>query len=382
VEPLEQLDPSGTRATVTYRVVPGPQARVDSFNINITGFNPVTVKTSLALQPGAPFTRELLGTDTSLIRQALIDQGYLSPVLHDARVEREPERNLITINLNGKVGPKVTVLVPDYPMSEKTATELLPVKREGNIDQSAIVEGSRRLRNKLQEQGYFFAEITPVCTVTPPTPQFGENATSTTCETLNPENLSGHAVEIRYDIERGRRFKLTDIRITGTNKLTYEDVAADLKTQKASALGLVPFLGYGRGYTSLTLLEQDRRTVEAYMRDIGYRGVKANVLQGVSIDGESLIITFEVVEGPLTRIAGAEVRGNNIFTDERLRDELKTVIGAPHSRSQARADGERMIALYAREGYVNARMEFSIVELPRTAEEQQVRLIYSITESD
>ena len=45
-------------------------------------------------------------------------------------------------------------------MSEKTARELLPVKREGNIDVSAIVEGARRLRNKLQEEGYFFAEVT------------------------------------------------------------------------------------------------------------------------------------------------------------------------------------------------------------------------------
>ncbi|HEY2975293.1 MAG TPA: POTRA domain-containing protein [Pyrinomonadaceae bacterium] len=379
VEPVEELDTSGTRATVTYRIVPGEQAPVESFDINITGFDPAAVKPLLTLQPGAPFTRESLGSDTKTIRQALIDQGYLSPLLEDARVERDAERNLITIKLSGSVGPKVNVLVPDYPMSEKTATELLPVKREGNIDQSAIIEGSRRLRNKLQEQGYFFTEVTPVCTVTPPTPQSGENGTAATCETLNPENLSGHTVEIRYDIERGRRFKLTDIRITGTNKLTIDDVAADLKTQKVSALGLIPFLGYGRGYTSLTLLEQDRRTIRNYMRDLGYRRAEVNVLQGVSINGEDLIITFNVDEGPLTRIAGVEVRGNKIYTDQRLRDELKTVIDAPYSRSQARADGERMLALYAHEGYINAQMEFSIVELPKKGEDEQVRLIYSIT---
>ena len=186
-------------------------------------------------------------------------------------------------------------------------------------------------------------------------------------------------MEIRYDIERGRRLKLTDIRITGTNKLTLADVEADLKTQKASAIGLIPLLSYGRGYTSLTLLEQDKRTIRNYMRDIGYRRAEVNVLQGVSLNGESLIITFEVTEGPLTRIAATEVRGNKIYTDERLLDELKTVIGAPYSRSQARADGERVLALYAREGYVNAHLDFSVVELPKKSEEEQVRLIYSIT---
>ncbi|HKO98420.1 MAG TPA: POTRA domain-containing protein [Pyrinomonadaceae bacterium] len=379
VEANEQLDPSGTRATITYRVTPGEQARVDSFNINITGFNPTPVRPLLKLTPGAPFTRDALGQDVKTIRQAIIDLGYLSPLLEDSRVVRDPESNKIAVNLGGAVGPKVTVVVPDYKMSEKTARELLPVKREGNIDQSAIIEGARRLRNKLQEDGYFFTEVTAVCKVTPAPVELGENGTATTCEALNPERLTGRNIEIRYEIERGRRFKLTDIRITGTNKLTYDDVAADLRSQKASAIGLIPYLGYGRGYTSLALLEQDRRIIESFMRDLGYRRVHVNVRQGVSINGESLIITFEVEEGALTRVAGSEVRGNTIYTDERLHDELRTVIDAPYSRSQARADGERLLALYAREGYVSAKMDFSIVELPKKGDEEQVRLIYSIT---
>ena len=53
--------------------------------------------------------------------------------------------------------------VKNYEISEKTQRELLPVRREGNIDYSAIVEGARRIRNKLQEDGYFFAEVTQIC---------------------------------------------------------------------------------------------------------------------------------------------------------------------------------------------------------------------------
>jgi outer membrane protein insertion porin family len=379
VESSEALDTSGTRATVTYKIAPGEQAKVAAFNIDITGFDAAAVRPTLVLQPGAAFTREALSQDVQKIRQAIIDQGKLAPLLDDARVERDAEKNETTISIKGAVGPTVTVLVPDYPMNDKTARDLLPVKREGNIDQSAIVEGARRIRNKLQEQGYFFAEVTPVCTVTPAVAGTGANGAAETCEVLNPETLSGHSVEIRYDIERGRRFKLTDIRITGTNKLTYEDVAADLRTQKASALGLIPFVGYGRGYTSLTLLEQDRRTIEAYMRDLGYRHAHADVLQGVSLNGDNLIITFQVNEGKLTRIAGVEVRGNKIYTDQRLLDELRIVTGSPYSRTQARADGDRLLALYAREGYVNAQMDYSIVELPLKDGDEQVRLVYSIT---
>jgi outer membrane protein insertion porin family len=378
VESVEQVDAGGTRAIVSYRITPGEQSRVASFSIDITGFDAAALRPLVRLQPNAPFTREALGEDVTRIRDAILARGYLAPRLEDARVERDADRNQMTISLKGAVGPKVNVVIKDYPLSEKTMRDLLPVMREGNIDVSAIEEGGRRLRNRLQEEGFFFAEITPVCTVTPAAPELGSNGAPETCENLDPEKLSARTVEIEYRIERGRRFRLTDIRIAGTNKLTFADVEADLKSQKASALGLIPFLGYGRGYTSITLLEQDRRTIRNYMRDFGYRRAEVDVLQGVSLNGENLIITFNVTEGPLTRIAGVEVRGNKIYTDRRLRNELRTVIGAPFSRSQARADSERVMALYVREGYVNAQMNFSVVELPKTGEDEQIRLIYSI----
>src|SRR6185312_10095973 len=278
----------------------------------------------------------------------------------------------------GVIGPKVNVSVENYNVGEKTARDLLPIKREGNIDQSAIVEGSRRLRNKLQEDGYFFAEVTSVCSVTPTLPEQPANGTREACEVLNPEQLKDHTVNIVYQVERGRRFKLHDIRITGTNKITYDDVAAELKSERANALGFIPFLGYGRGYTSIALLEQDKRTIAAHMREFGYRHSVVQVLQGVSINGEDLIITFKVTEGPLTRVAGVEIRGNKIYTEARLRDEVRTVIGGPLSRAIVRVDVENMRNLYARDGYVDADIGPSLVELPNKGEDEQVRIIYTI----
>jgi len=380
VESAEDIDSSGVRATVTYRITPGEQSRVEAFVIAIDSFNSAAIKDSLALQPGAPFTREALGADLTKIRQNMIADGFLSPVLEDPRVERDSEKNTIKVQLTGHKGPRVNVIVKNYELSEKTQKELFPVKREGSIDFSAIVEGARRLRNKLQEDGYFFADVTETCTVSNPPAELGPNGTEETCQNLNPALLNGQTVEVNYSVDQGRRFRLNDIRITGTNKITYADVEADLKSQKASAIGLIPFLGYGRGYTSLTLLEQDKRTIEAFMRDLGYRKAHAEVLQGVSLNGDDLILTFQVTEGPLTRIAGVEIRGNKMYTEKEIRDELHTVVGAPFSRSQARADGDRVTRKYASQGYVNARLDFSIVELPKKGDDEQVRLVYTLAD--
>lgn len=382
VEPVEQLDPSGTRATVVYRVNPGAQTRVSEFKIEVSSFDAASVRTSLALQPNAPFTRDVLAEDVARVRNAILAQGFLTPILEDPRVQRDPERNTVSILLKGERGPKVAVTIQGFEISEKSQRELFPVLREGNIDFSAIVEGARRLRNRLQEDGYFFAEVNSTCSVANAPAEFGPNGTEETCQNLNPASLNGRAVEITYQVERGRRFRLTDIRVTGTNKLTFADIEYDLKTQKASALGLIPYLGYGRGYTSVALLEQDKRTIEGFMMDLGYRRARVDVRQGVSINGDNLIITFQVTEGALTRVAGVEVKGNRIFTDKQLHDELRTVIGGPFSRTQARFDSDRLVSVYARQGYPNTRLEFSVIELPKKGEDEQVRLIYNIVNED
>jgi len=399
-------DPTGTRQTIVFTINAGEQARVAAFNINIKDFDTARVRPKLKLQTGAAFSRSALGEDITRIRQGIVSTGYLAPQLDDEHVTLDATGREITIDLTGGVGPKVDVTVKNYDLKEKVLRALLPIKREGSIDQSAIVEGERRLRNKIQENGYFFAEITTLCTVTPPDAENAAiNGTTEMCENLNPKTLTGHTVNVTYDVERGRRFKLTDIRIEGTNELRIEDVVDELRTQTANALGFIPLLGYGRGYTSRELLQQDTRTIRSRMQELGYRKAEVSVRQGVSIEGENLIITFVVNEGPRTKIAGLEIRGNKIFTDSRLRDEVadagrarcaakfdagdytpcfRTAVDQPFSRSQARADGDSVVNLYARDGYIDALLEFSIVELPKTKladgkEEEHVRLIYTIT---
>src|SRR4029453_124948 len=76
VDSSEEVDSTGVRATVTYRITPGEQARVESFQTNINAFNPATVRDNLTLQPGTPFTREALGADITKIRQSMIADGF------------------------------------------------------------------------------------------------------------------------------------------------------------------------------------------------------------------------------------------------------------------------------------------------------------------
>jgi outer membrane protein insertion porin family len=381
VEHTEIPDPSdatGTRRRVVYTITPGQQAHVGKFEI--TGLEAGGVQPTLKLQPGAPFTRDVLGEDLIRIKQALIAKSYMAPELDDPRVEFDQQKNEINITLKGKLGPHVDVTFQNYSLKEKQQQQLLPIKREGNLDYSVLEEGARRVRYQLQEQGYFFSEVTPICTITPPTPNTVDNGTEETCKDLNPSGLDGHTVKIVYDVHLNRRLKLTEIRITGTNKLSFADIESQLKSRKASAIGFIPFLGgYGRGFTSTALLEEDKRTIKALMKDLGYRKAEVSVLQGIDPTKDDLIITFNVEEKALTRVAEIEVRGEKVFPEDRLRQEITLVKDAPYSSSQVRADNDRLLNLYAREGFIEAEVQPSVDDLPNKGDDEQVRIVFNVT---
>src|SRR5262249_26484065 len=158
------------------------------------------------------------------------------------------------------------------------------------------------------------------------------------------------------------------------------DVAEELRSQKASSAGFIPFLGgYGRGVTSNGKLQQDVRTIEAHMRDFGYRHARVTVLQGISPNEDNLIITFNVEEGPLTRVADIQFRAETVFTEDELRKQIQTIKDAPYSPSQTRADTDRLLNLYAREGFIEADLQASIDDLPKKGEDEQVRLVFTVT---
>lgn len=397
VEFTQAPDTTGLRTTVTFRVQTGAQATVQSFEINIPNSDLAKAREGLRLQPGKEFSRQRLDEDIARIRRALIREGFLAPQLEEPQFRLDPASNKVAISLKGTLGPRAVVEVKGYDIGRDRQRAIFPVLREGTIEAGAIVEGERRLRNELQGNGYFFAEVMSSCSVTPPLPDVVELPTGTpgTCELLNAEELTGRQVNITYTVDAGRRLRLTDMRLEGTNKISIEDPAlrSRLRTREATALGIIPLLGYGRGYTSRENLETDANTIEAALRERGYRRAQASFRQGVSLEGENLIITFDANEGPLTRVSDVALRGNQIYTSEQLRGELDEVVtDAPFGALQARRDAERLLSFYRRNGYFDAQVNFATVELPsrqiasagdgRDVVDERVRVLYTITEGD
>lgn len=377
---------SETEVGVTFRVVPNEQATVESFTFNVAGFDSARLVDEVNLKPGSPFTREKLAADVEKVRSILRQNDYLAPTLDEPRVVYDRDRNTIAITLNGKVGPVVEVDVEAEHdrVGGRTQNRLLPVKREGTLDYAAIVEGERRLETHYQEQGYFFVDVTPVCSIEPP-PDAGDgtaakNDTEFQCAALSSADLENKKVTVRYRVDLNRQLRLTDIRLQGTSQFTIDEIKTVLESQEANILGIIPLFGYGRGYTSERLLEQDAATIRSLLRELGYRDATVRVNQGVSPDGEELIITFVVEEGPRTTISEIEIEGNSAFSDDVLKAELPPLENSYFSRAKIRNGQRKLAEFYSKAGFYDAKIDFSIDEhVSDTATgERRFKVVYTV----
>ncbi|HEV2665616.1 MAG TPA: BamA/TamA family outer membrane protein, partial [Blastocatellia bacterium] len=239
--------------------------------------------------------------------------------------------------------------------------ELLPVMSQG-FSRSLMRLGERRLKEHLQENGYFFAEVKARC---------------------EPENCAGENLRVFYDVEPGVVYDLKEIRIEGSDLIKLKDIAEELQSQPASAVGNAPFLkslpvvgGYARGLTSGDRLNSDEETIRRKLVDIGYRAARVKSRLAFKPDNDDLIVIFDVDPGDQSEIADVQLRGNAVAQSSELMAAVPVQPNDALSYSRAQLGAQRIRQLYAERGFLEVAVEPEFIELGG----DRVRLVYSINE--
>lgn len=369
---------------ITFKVTPNAQATISDFLIKIDGYDKPLPEGSLKLNKGEEFSRDRLVRDVTKVRDILKKDKFLAPQLDDPKVTYDSDTNTISVALTGKIGPTVDVAVETEKgkLSRGTQASLVPIKRNGTLDFATIVEGERRLENYYQEKGYFFADVTPICTSKPPLADTENvpiaNETEMLCKFLGGEDLSGREVQVKYHVEPNRKLTLTKIQVKGTDKLTIEDIRTVLTSQEANIFGIIPVLGYGHGYTSASILEQDATTIRSLMSELGYRDAQVHVNQGVSLNGSDLIITFVIDEGLPMVVNDVTVTGNTAIKTDDLITQLPPTIGRNYSRARERNAVQKLREYYSNLGYYDARITSRMIESSVDADRKNATIEFRI----
>jgi outer membrane protein assembly factor BamA len=153
-----QLDPSGTRASVIYKVTTGEQARVSRYTRDIKGAHRAW-RGQAGNRRGTAFSQAAVGEEMERIRQAYIKQDYLG-VRVSNNIAADLIENSVAVTLSVESGPRIMVEVEGLEMDEKARKKTLTFYALGGIDDFTLEEGRRRLSDYAQQRGYFFAEVT------------------------------------------------------------------------------------------------------------------------------------------------------------------------------------------------------------------------------
>jgi outer membrane protein assembly complex protein YaeT len=114
------------------------------------------------------------------------------------------------------------------------------------------------------------------------------------------------------------------------------------------------------------LLEDSAQRIVEYLRSQGYRDAQATFER--EHRGDEMAITFDVTRGPLYRIARVEVTGRRSLTDTELRPILTIGEGQPFDEGALGAVVSAIQGLYARRGFLQARVQPSAQPIPGASE--------------
>lgn len=399
---------SKTEIELVFKVTPGDQARVSAFKIEIKGFDSSKALRSLKLRPGSLYSRDEMRKDFERVKKLLRESNFLAAKLQEPNPVLDRTSNSVEIEVKGDAGPPIDVVIEsaETKLDAENLSKILPIKREGTLDYSAIIGGERRLEEKFQEGGYFFVDVSTSCSVEPAFREgeasYATNDTELLCSALSGAELGSRKVKVRYLVDLGRRLKLVDIRVKGLERFLVDDkeirragdgandlgrplplaeIRALLGSTEASLIGIVPYLGYGRGYTSSALLAEDEETIRSLLNELGYRSAKVGSRQGVSLTGDELIITFDVDAGPRTKVSSIEITGNRKIPTDILKAELEKdfpqLEGTGFSRALVRNVTKRIVEYYSREGFFETRVNYSIENVARAGSDD-VKVLFKV----
>ena len=350
--------PQTQQMDMIVNVVPGERAAVGTVNlINESPFSDAEIRDHLKLKPKTRVTSEALERSVENGRKWLIGRGYLGARVSVVRGAYESDTNQVALQASVFAQLRVRVQVLGAKISASTLRSLLPIYEEGAVDEDLLQEGRRNLRDYLQRQGYFDAEVNYTTSEDP------------------AEGQQGSTEVITYRVELGSHHRLIGVAFSGNHYFRDDLLRGRIRIQPAA------FASPGR-FSSGQLSSDVASLIELYQSN-GFRQVQVSSDLMDNYHGHSgdLFVTFRIQEGLQTRIAKLTLEGNHALSNDELSKVIGSTAGQPYSDLNVAGDRDNVLALYYDQGFPNAQFRASVGNLPvQAGEGPRVNLTYQIEE--
>jgi outer membrane protein insertion porin family len=325
VTPRPELEHAPERATLAFSIDPGPRTTIG--DVEIVGAPSVTraeLLSRLGVSSGAPYQREVLNSRIESYIADRRSKGYYEARIEPA-VRLSADQRIADLTLTVAPGPRVRVVFTGDPLPAAQRSELVPVQREGSVDEDLLEDSSGRIEDYLRGQGYRDARAP------------------------HSRQETGGELVITFDVSRGQQFKVATYEISGNASVPLADFEPSLRLRD------------GEPYAA-TRLDADIQTIEDLYHRRGYASARVSTAVEIVTDTPPpaqvpVAVRAVITEGPRTTVDTVSFSGNRALAEAALRTKIGLRGGTPYVPGQLAVDRDAIQLAYQDLGYESATVE-------------------------
>jgi outer membrane protein insertion porin family len=305
------------RAALTFTINAGPRATIQAVEVEgLQRTDLLGLTSEPELRVGAQYDSVALDRRLERYENDLRARGF-----YEARATHSAEfapSGTATVTIVVERGPRVSIAFAGDPLPEDVRNELVPVRREGSVDQDLLEDAARDLTEYLEARGYRDASVE-----------------------YTPRETDGELV-ITFHVSRGPRQVVDDIVLRGNQAVTANEILGLLRVKE------------GEPFVQATLDAGAGRVRDVYRsRGFTHLAIKPDVAllpQSTGAD-RHVSVTLNIDEGPRTTVSAVTLQGNTVLTEGQVRAVMTTEPGRPYSDVAFAQDRDRVELEYLNRGY-------------------------------
>jgi outer membrane protein assembly factor BamA len=298
------------------------------------------------LVPGRPYVRPEILAGLDEVADELRERGY-----YEARVEHDAsfaaEGRTVDVVVSAEPGPHFRVVFQGDPIPSRQRDDLVPVRREGSVDEDLLEDSERAIEAYLFGEGF-------------------RDATADLTRTGDDQEQ-----RVIVSVKRGLRYEVRDVRFEGHRSLSSDEIQ--------EIVGIEP----GDPYVRSTVETAAARVAEEYRRR-GFAGVAVKTDSVTSpgqlgTDGADVPVSIQVnvTEGIRSVVGDIVFHGNRAVSAETLQSALTLRPGEPYYAPRLAADLDAVVLQYLNRGYQSANAD---AKVDFSGDRSRVNLTFTIVE--
>lgn len=299
-----------------------------------------------AIRTGKTYNHSTLNKATTYLQSRLQKEGFLAAQVKLSGAEYHADNNRADVHFDVTPGAKTDVQVAGAHLWPWTRKDLLPEYQGVGADDETVQEGQQALVSYYQGKGYFDVKVDSAMS--------GNDKLRT----------------VVYRVTKGKKHKVTDVRLAGEKQLKGEELMPHLAVEKKHL--------FSHGKYSDQLVRTSVNNLKAVYQSQGFSNVQ--VTSAVVNHGGDIQVNFHVVEGPRDIVQSLTIKGANTFPESQFAPHgLKVATGQPYSQANVQTDRANIVANYLKAGYLTSSFRETASQASKN-DPHHVNVVYHIYE--